>query len=100
MAFIGEYNVLDVRFFHVDGLERGGVKYGGSDFYLYAERGTDSVWTGPVMSLTDVVLSLFLVQAAMAVVQLFSVSGSDEGLWALRAPYAVFTLHAVSMKGY
>ncbi|KAF3693792.1 Palmitoyltransferase ZDHHC15 [Channa argus] len=35
--------------------------------------GTDSLWIGPVMSLADVVLRLFLVQAAMAVVQLFSV---------------------------
>lgn len=65
-------------------------------------RGTESVWTGPVMSLTDVVLSLFLVQAAVAVVQIFSVRGSAQGaqVRALRAPSPVFTLHPVSMAGY
>lgn len=45
-------------------------------------RGTDTVRLGAgraaqLMSLTDVVLSLFLFQAAVAVVQLFSVKGSD-----------------------
>ena len=49
-------------------------------FAISLRRGTDSLWIGPVMSLTDVVLSLFLVQAAMAVVQLFSVRGSAQGL--------------------
>lgn len=35
----------------------------------FLRRGTDSMWIDPVMSLTDVALSLFLVQTAMAVVQ-------------------------------
>lgn len=42
----------------------------------------DPMWSGPVMSLTDVSRSLFRVQTVMAVVQVFSVRGSDQGLWA------------------
>lgn len=42
----------------------------------------DPMWSGPVMSLTDVSRSLFRVQAVMAAVQVFSVRGSDQGLWA------------------
>ncbi|KAL7395359.1 hypothetical protein ABVT39_015111, partial [Epinephelus coioides] len=40
--------------------------------------------------------------AAVAVVQLFSVRGSTQGVQvrALRAPSPVFTLHPVSMAGY
>lgn len=49
------------------------------------------------MSLTDVVLSLFLVQAAMAVVQLFSFRGSVQGVQ-VQALH-VFTLNAVCMAG-
>lgn len=49
------------------------------------------------MSLTDVVLSLFLVQAAMAVVQLFPFRGSVQGVQ-VQALH-VFTLNAVCMAG-
>lgn len=52
------------------------------------------------MSLTDVVLPLFPVQAAMAVVQLCSVRASDPGVRALREPSTVFTFHPVSVAGY
>lgn len=54
------------------------------------------------MSLTDVAVFLLLIQAAMAVVQFFSVQGSAQRLQvqALRAPSSVFTHHPVSMAGY
>lgn len=60
-------------------------------------RGTDSTGRGPVMSLTDAVLSLFLFQAAVAAVQFFPDRGSDQGLWALHAPSPVFMLHPFSI---
>lgn len=64
--------------------------------------GTGSVRIAAVMSLTDVVPSLFLVQAAVAVVQLFPFRGSAQGVQvqALHVPSLVFTLNAVSMAGY
>lgn len=54
-----------------------------------------------LMSLTDVVLSLFLFQAAVAVVQLFPVRGSDRelGPFCVRPP-SLFTFHPVSVAGY
>lgn len=69
-------------------------------------RGTDRLRLGAVraarlMSLTDVVLSLFLFQAVVAVVQLFSVKGSDReaGPFCVRPP-SLFTFHSVSEAGY
>ena len=103
ISYFGSMNVV---LFELNGLGCGGEVWKeserGTDFCIQSLlpcRGTDSVRISPVMSLTDVAVSLFLIQAAMAVVQLFTLRGPAQ-VWALRVPSPVFTLHPVSMAGY
>lgn len=101
MSFIGEYHVLGE--WMKDYMKRTEWKEGARceiRMALTLASASAEGHSGPVMSLTDVLLSLFLIQTAMAVVQLFSVRGSHRGTWALRAPSPVFTVHPVSMAGY
>jgi len=69
--------------------------------FLLQRRASDLVRMGPVMSLTDVVLSVPC-PGCHGKLFSFSVRGSAWGVQvgALRAPSLVFTIHSVSMSGF